>query len=129
MRLNFLWLLSMVFWIGACVTKMPPMVKSFKTPEETFETWRQAAERLDLETLVACYASNAKAGVRKDIEKTSQEGLHSMQEETRKTKFKIEKIVYEKDRAYLRAQRSLKGDSDIEVLTMVKEGEEWKLLP
>ncbi|MDB5036890.1 MAG: hypothetical protein JWQ35_418 [Bacteriovoracaceae bacterium] len=116
-----------VLFCGACTPAR--ILKSFKTPEETFETWRQAAVRLDFETLIACYASDARPSMRKDIEQTSTEGIQEMQREAKNTQFKIEKVVYQKDRAFLRALRKRKNAEDIEVLTMIKEGQEWKLLP
>lgn len=67
--------------------------------------------------------------MRREIEQTSEEGLRSMRDETRKTKFEIQKIVYEKDRAYLRTIRKLRNQEDLEVVVMLKEGREWKLLP
>ncbi len=119
-------LVFLSFW-AACTPAV--ITRSYKTPEETFETWRQAAERLDFETLIACYAASARPGVRKDIAATSEEGLRAMRDETRKTKFKIEKIVYEKDKAYLRTSRRIPGGDDIEVLVMIKEGQDWRLVP
>jgi hypothetical protein len=125
MRIFFL---AFVIFTSACVAKAP-ILKSFNSPQETFETWRQSVERLDFETLIACYATAAKPQMRKTIEETSEEGLRAMRDEARRTKFRIEKVVYEKDRAYLRAVRQLRHEDDLEVLVMIKEGQEWKLLP
>jgi hypothetical protein len=104
-------------------------LKSFATPEETFATWRQSVERLDLETLMACYASGAQPVVRKEISTTSKEGIKAMQTETKDTTFEIQKIVFEDNRAYLRVERKKAGTSEIEVVNMIKETDGWKLLP
>jgi hypothetical protein len=114
-------------FVSSCAPKK--IVVSFKTPEETFQTWRAAAERLDYTTLLQCYAAEAVSEIRKEIETTSGEGLRSMQQETRKTDFKLEKVVYENDRAYVRVTRRIRDAEEIEILTMVQEGKDWKLIP
>ncbi len=120
-----LWM-GVFFFLSCAPKKFEPR---YSTPEETFRTWRQAAENLDLPLLVSCYADTAKAKLRDDLSKTSKEGLAAMQEEAKETKFEIEKIVYERHRAYLRVKRSLDGSDEIEVVTMVKEGPNWKIIP
>lgn len=111
-----------------CAAKKPRMI-SFRSPEETFETWRQAAEVLDLQTLLACYSAKTQQTVEDELKSSSSEALKEMQKETKRTKFQIEKVIYEKDRAYLRTTRRLAKSEDVEVLLMVKEGQDWKLVP
>src|SRR5665213_3538853 len=99
-----------IFFLCLFLISCTPAVimNSFHSPEETFETWRESAERLGFETLISCYAIEARPNVRKDIEQTSEEGLKAMRDETRRTKFTIEKVVYDKDRAFLRTSRRIK---------------------
>lgn len=125
---KFLLLLLSLLPMGMGCVKAP-IVKSFQTPEQTFETWREAARRLDLETLLACYASGAQSQMRKEISSNSEEGLKSMQKEAEDTDFKVEKIVFEDKRAYLRVSRKRAKAEDIEVINMVKEGPDWKIIP
>lgn len=114
-------------FVGACTASK--MIVSYATPEETFRTWEYAAHHLDLDVLVSTYAETSQSSLRQEMVITSSEGLKAMQEEVRLTKFKIEKIIYEGNRAYLRVQRSHEGTSEVEVVTMVKEGLDWKILP
>jgi hypothetical protein len=113
--------------LSACT--QAPISMSFQTPEDTFKTWRQAAERLDLETLVTCYSQPMQSSFRKEISANSAEGLKAMQRETQETEFKIEKIVYEDKKAYLRVVRHRGTAAEIEILNMIKEGTDWKLIP
>lgn len=117
-----------VLAVSACSLKKQQLI-SFGSPEETFETWREAVERLDLETIVLCYADSAKQAMRQDIRNTTKDGLKAMQEETRDTQFSIEKIVYEGPKAFLRVKRVLKGNEEIEVVNMTLENGAWKLIP
>ncbi|MBN8555537.1 MAG: hypothetical protein J0L93_08845 [Deltaproteobacteria bacterium] len=116
----------LVFLMGCAAA---PIFKSYQTPEDTFKTWRQAVERLDLQAVTECYAVGAQPGLRKEIVTTSKEGLEAMQRETRDTTFEIQKIIFEDRRAYLRVERKRKGTTEIEVVNMVKESNGWKLLP
>lgn len=102
---------------------------SYETPEKTFATWKRAAEDLDIPLLVDSYARSARPGIEEELKRLNSEALEAMKSETKKTNFKIEKIVYEDNLAYLRIRRQLNKSSEIEVLTMVKEDGRWKLLP
>ena len=109
--------------------KISSRAPRYTSPEETFESWRQAAIQLDLEALVNSYAKDAQPGLRQEINSSTSEALKAMQRETRETEFAIEKIVYENNRAYLRVKRKINKSVEIEVLTMTKEESGWKLLP
>lgn len=113
--------------VSACTTAV--MTASFKTPEETFRTWKNAAERLDLETLVSCYAAATQPDLRREISANSSEGLKAMQRETQDTQFRIEKVVYEDHRAYLRVIRKRGAAEEVEIVNMIKEGMNWRLVP
>jgi len=102
---------------------------SFGSPQETFESWRSSVVNLELENIVACYAEPAKSGMRDEIAGLSKDGLEEMSRETNDTEFKIEKIIYEGQRAFMRVKRKRSGEEEVEVLTMVLERGAWKLLP
>jgi len=125
-----LWLLttaSLLILLSACaVKKIEP---NYSDPHQTFRTWQQASRLLDFEILIESYATSAQEKLRKKIASTSFEGIKAMQKEARKTKFKIEKVVYEDNHAYLRIRRKKGRQSEIEVIKMIKEGPDWKLLP
>lgn len=115
-------------FIVGCASHQP-LVRRFGSPEETFETWREAAQRLELDTLIACYARGHQENMRKQIASSSLNELKSMQDETRNTEFSVDKVVFEGSRAFLRVERKRGKDREIEVLNMVRESDGWKLLP
>jgi len=117
----------LLFGLSGCVASFH--VASYDTPEKTFDTWRYAARNLDISTLLSTYAKSARPSIESDLAKSSKEALKSMQDEAKNTDFKIEKIVYEDNLAYLRVLRKVKNQNEVEVLTMIKEGDKWKLLP
>lgn len=119
--------LLVVFTLSGCAQKL--YVKNFESPEQTFETWRQAAVRLDLQTLIESYSQSARAKIEQDLASSTENALRQMKREAKETKFSLEKIVYEEDVAYLRVKRERNRMSEIEVLTMVNESGAWKLLP
>lgn len=114
--------------LTGCAASKPPVI-GFHSPEAAFETWRHAAIEMDLNLLVRSYANSARPVIESDLRRTTQEELEKMSQEARRTKFSIERIVFEENLAYLRVRRELNRMQDIEVLTMVKEDNQWKLLP
>lgn len=102
---------------------------AYGTPEETFKTWQNAAETLNLEVLLSCYVLDAQAELRKEFSESSSAQLKAMQAETRDTRFRVEKVLFDGPRAFLRVRRSRGSDVDVEVVNMVLERGAWKLLP
>lgn len=115
-------------FLASCAAKGPVKV-SYDTPEDTFLTWKAAARNMDMKALLDSYARSARPSLEQELARSSEEALKAMQKETRSTKFVIEKVVYEDSIAYLRVVRQKKSSREVEVLTMVKEGANWKLLP
>lgn len=101
----------------------------YATPEATFNTWKRAARQLNLGVLAETVASGIRERYRRDMARQSSEGLKAMQTEARETDFKIEKVVYVGNHAHLRVLRNYQGNKEIEIINMVKEGKEWKLIP
>ncbi len=128
LRLTQCLALLLPLMILASCAKRPAKI-SFQTPEETFQTWMAAAADLNLELLVSTYTSEAQEGFRKDLKNTSTEELKAMQRETKATRFKIEKVVYENDKAYVRVLRRLDRQEEVEVLTMILQNGHWKIFP
>ncbi len=127
---------SLVFFGGCQATHKPGaaanksvFVGKFSSPQETFETWKYAAQNLDISLLVSTYASSARSSMEDEFKNAAPQEMKQMQDEAKKTKFSIEKVVYEGDRAFLRVKREYKSRWEDEVLTMVREGQEWKILP
>jgi hypothetical protein len=128
--MNFGWLIAfgfLVLFMGGCASKVPQT--SLATPEKTFETWRQAASRLDMEALLSTYSSSSRPMIEDELARSTEDALRSMQKETKKTRFEIERVLFENNIAYLRVRRRVGRADEVEVLTMIKEGEDWKIQP
>lgn len=105
---------------------------AYGSPEETFRTWKQAIIDENYDVLISCYVEAAQPDMRREIETSSPDGLQSMRDETKRTTFKIEKVVYQENKAFLRVSRTLRGhanDPDIEVVNMLLEKGAWRLAP
>lgn len=101
----------------------------FQTPIDTFETWRRAALEMNVPLMLSTYAAAGRQTVEGDILNASKDELSAMQAEAKQTEFKIEKLVYEGDRAFLRVKRIFRGKDEVEILTFVREGQDWKIIP
>jgi len=115
----------------ACTNhKTPSGFKAqYSTPQLTFETWVEAARRLDMQLLLSTYAASARPETEQEFNNSSPQQLKQMQDEAHDTQFTVEQVVFEGEKAFLRVKRKLKSREEIEVITMVREGQEWKLLP
>jgi len=129
--LHGLCLLSLFSGLAACSShnKIAGFKALYSTPQQTFDTWAEAARRLDLPLLLSTYASSARQEAEQELNNSSSEQMKQMQDEAHDTKFSVEQVVFEGEKAFLRVKRKLKNREEIEVVTMVREGQEWKLLP
>jgi len=112
----------------ACAAKSP-LVIDRSTPEKAFETWKNAVIKSEQLALIECYIMEAREGMRRELAETTSNGIEAMRSETARTKFEIEKIVFQQNKAFVRIRRELDGESDVEVLTMVQEEGQWLLQP
>jgi hypothetical protein len=114
--------------VSACAAKQAQAPR-FDTPEHTFDTWKRSVIDLDLQTLIRTYIQASQLQMRRQIENESPESLKAMSDETKRTSFRIEKIIFEDKTAFVRVNRRMGQTSDIEVLTMILESDGWKLVP
>ncbi len=117
-----------VLFLVGCSQKLV-MKRDFSTPEAAFETWKGAATKLDLRLLVESYAQSARPSIEEELARTTQEALQAMRTETQRTQFFVEKVVFEENLAYMRIRRKMRNTESIEVITLIKEGSSWRLLP
>lgn len=121
--------LSVLGMAGCASKKTPDFVARFSTPQETFETWIHSARTADLSLMALTHAPSARSAIEEEFRNYTPEQLEAMGREARKTEFKVEQIVYEGGRAFLRITRKLGRGVETEVLTMIREGQEWRILP
>jgi sugar-specific transcriptional regulator TrmB len=124
-HLGFIFVCSLLI---SCALKSP-LVVDRSSPEKAFETWKQAILRMDTTVLIDSYVVEAREGIRRELSETTRDGIEAMRLETSRTKFEIEKIVYQQNKAFVRVRRDLAGDSEIELVTMIQEDGQWRLLP
>ncbi len=99
----------------------------FGSPRQTFEIWRAAAVKGDIDLMVKCYASSKQKEKAKELKKIPKETFQKMTEATVETLFSPAEPVYQGDRAMLEVNwtHGLLGDS--QVLQFILEKNEWKL--
>jgi hypothetical protein len=120
---------ALVVVVGCASKKSPAFVARFSTPQETFETWVHSARTADLSLMALTHAPAARSAIEEEFRNYTPEQLEAMGREARKTEFKVEQIVYEGGRAFLRITRKLGKGAETEVITMIREGQEWRILP
>ncbi len=128
MNIRHMGFLAGCFLLISCALKSP-LVVDRSSPEKAFETWRLAILHMDTTVLIDSYVVEAREGMRREISETTRDGIEAMRSETARTKFEIEKIVYQQNKAFVRVRRELEGDSEIELVTMIQEDGQWRLLP
>lgn len=112
---------------SACATKETRF--SLDSPESTFLSWKQAASQLDIESLLETYSSRSRPSIEDELARATDDALRTMARETRQTRFEIERVIFEDQVAYLRVRRRFGPINEVEVITMIKEGENWKIQP
>ncbi|MFH1017030.1 MAG: hypothetical protein V1798_02465 [Pseudomonadota bacterium] len=99
----------------------------FATPRLTFEMWKTAAVKGDIDQIVKCYVSSKQKEKAKELKKIPKETFQKMKEVTVETLFSPAEPVYQGDRAMMEVNwtHGLIGES--QVLQFVLEKNEWKL--
>lgn len=107
--------------------ELPAPRAEFSTPEKTFELWRKALSKGDLEAAVDCYALMYQGMVMSQMTEAGSDGLKAMKEEMAKTKFTIKSTSTKGEVATLKVTRSYGDDVQTAEVAFVKENGEWKM--
>jgi len=111
--------------------ELPPARPELGTPEKTFERWRKAMTKSDLETALDCYALMYQGMLAQQIQQAGEEEFKRTQKEIRATKFKLKGSRVEKNgrSAVLKVVRQKGEDIETADIRFVKENGEWKMTP
>jgi hypothetical protein len=109
--------------------KLPPARPELASPEKTFERWRKAMEKSDMETALDCYALMYQGMLAQQLSQAGEEEFKKTQKEISSTKFQIKGSKVDGDGAVLKVVRQKGEDIETADIRFVKENGEWKLTP
>ncbi|MDB4970429.1 MAG: hypothetical protein JWN44_6118 [Myxococcales bacterium] len=109
--------------------KLPPARAEFSTPEKTFQRYKDALTKSDINKLIDCYALMYQGVMSAELGRTSEEQRKKMQSEISGTKLEIKSSKITGSNATLKVQRSKGEEVETADVRMVLENGEWKLTP
>jgi hypothetical protein len=115
--------------IKAITFKLPPARAEFATPEKTFQRYKDALTKNDINKLIDCYALMYQGVMAAELGRTTDDQRKKMQQEIAGTKIEIKSSKVSGNTALLKVQRSKGEESETADVRMVLENGEWKLTP
>src|SRR5262249_11131988 len=115
--------------IKAITFKLPPARAEFSTPEKTFQRYKDALVKNDINKLIDTYALMYQGVMAAELGRTSDEQQKNRQGETGGTKLENKSSKTPGTPATLKAQRQKGDESETADVHMVLENGEWKLTP
>jgi hypothetical protein len=115
--------------IKAITFKLPPARAEFSTPEKTFQRYKGALVKNDINKLIDTYALMYQGVMAAELGRTSDEQRKKMQAEIAGTKLEIKSSKITGNTATLKVQRQKGDESETADVHMVLENGEWKLTP
>lgn len=114
--------------IKSIVFSLPAARPEFSTPEKTFERWKTAMAKGEVEKVIDCYALMYQGFLATQMGQV-QDGFKKMQAELAGTKFTIKGAQTKGESATLKVERAKGSDSEVADVGFVRENGEWKMLP
>ncbi len=108
--------------------KLPPPRVDFSTPEKTFNRYKDALVKNDMQKVIDCYALMYQGMLAAQIGQSGDE-LTKMQKEVQGMKFEIKGSKITGSSASLKVQRSKGEDVETAEVRLVLENGEWKMTP
>jgi hypothetical protein len=108
--------------------KLPPPRPEFSTPEKTFNRYKDALVKNDMQKVIDCYALMYQGMMASQIGQAGDE-LSKMQKEVQGMKFEIKGSKISGNTATLKVQRSKGEDVETAEVHLVLENGEWKMTP
>jgi hypothetical protein len=109
--------------------KLPPARAEFSTPEKTFQRYKDALSKNDVNKLIDCYALMYQGVMASEMSHASDEQKKKMQSEIAGTKLEIKSSKISGSAATLKVQRTHGDEVETADVRMVLENGEWKLTP
>ena len=114
--------------IKAITFKLPPPRPEFSTPEKTFNRYKEALLKNDMQKVIDCYALMYQGMMASQVGQAGDE-LAKMQKEVQGMKFEIKGSKISGNSATLKVQRSKGEDVETAEVRLVLENGEWKMTP
>jgi hypothetical protein len=109
--------------------KLPPARAEFSTPEKTFQRYKDALVKNDVNKLVDCYALMYQGVMAAELSHATDEQRKKMQADLAGTKLEIKGSKITGHKATLKVQRSKGDETETADVRLVLENGEWKLTP
>jgi hypothetical protein len=109
------------------VKKVSP--KHFRTPKTTFQHWRISLLSGDIEGMASCFVESAKTLMLEKLQSIPEDRRQAMIEQTRATKFKMQRPKIKGDRATMNVRRKLNKQKVSEIYSFQLEEGGWKIIP
>jgi hypothetical protein len=114
--------------IKAITFKLPPPRAEYSTPEKTFNIYKAALVKGDMQRVIDTYALMYQGMLAQQLEHGG-EDLKKMQKEVEGMKFEIKGSKVSGGSATLKVQRSKGDDVETSEIRLVLENGEWKMTP
>ena len=108
--------------------KLPPPRAEFSTPEKTFNRYKEALAKGDMQKVIETYALMYQGMLAQQLEHGTDD-LKKMQKEVEGMKFEIKGSKVSGSSATLKVQRSKGDDVETSEIRLVLENGEWKMTP
>jgi hypothetical protein len=109
--------------------KLPPARAEFSTPEKTFQRYKEALVKNDVNKLIDCYALMYQGMMAAELGRTTDEQRKKMQSEIAGTKLEVKSSKITGRNATLKVERRKGDEAETADVRMVLENGEWKLTP
>ena len=114
--------------IKAITFKLPAPRAEFSTPEKTFNAYKVALQKGDMQKVIDTYALMYQGMLAQQLEHGG-EDLKKMQKEVEGMKFEVKGSKVSGGSATLKVQRSKGEDVETSEIRLVLENGEWKMTP
>ncbi len=114
--------------IKSITFKLPPPRAELSTPEKTFNRYKDALQKGDMNKVIDSYALMYQGMLAQQVEHGGDE-LKKMQKEVEGMKFEIKGSKISGNSATLKVQRSKGDDVETSEVRLVLENGEWKMTP
>ncbi|MFH1727797.1 MAG: hypothetical protein ABIA04_05195 [Pseudomonadota bacterium] len=102
-------------------------LKNIDTPQKSFDRWLSAAEKGDIESIIACYSEKLKGLKRDELQKLDAKTLKKMAKRVNDTKFTTSNLGIFGSKATLKIESNYESTQDIAFLEFVYENGLWKI--
>ena len=115
--------------IKSITFKLPPARAEFSTPEKTFQRYKDALVKNDINKIIDCYALMYQGVMAAELSHASDEQRKKMQADLAGTRLEIKGSKISGHNATLKVQRTKGDETETADVRMVLENGEWKLTP